>query len=350
MTKTRINKPWWRRRRVWLGMIISAFFIWKLVRGTPLGEVATAIRAANYWYCLPALVFYFLGVWFRAVRWRYILKPVGTISSRALFPYVVIGYAGNNVLPLRAGELVRAYITSRREGVRVSALLATIAVERIFDGLIMLAFIGYTALLLPLADPTVRFIAEMSGVLFAALFVIVLLLVFFKHRALSVISFILRLLPSHLARPLLDFASHFINGLNVVKSKLDVLAITLVSAFFWLLEALMYYYILLSFRHVFPPGFDAPFTLAIFTVAIVNLVIMLPSAPSYIGVFHQGCVVSLGIFKFLEANALSYATVLHVLLFVPITIWGLVYMITLKVPWGGFRSPPGKGATKKGTR
>jgi uncharacterized protein (TIRG00374 family) len=60
---------------------------------------------------------------------------------RRLFPVVVIGYMGNNVYPARAGEVIRAYVLRRREGVSISASLATIIVERVFDGLVMLIFV-----------------------------------------------------------------------------------------------------------------------------------------------------------------------------------------------------------------
>ena len=105
-----------------------------------LGEVRDALGEVNYWYLLPALALYFLGVWIRAIRWSALLRPVIAIGPRETFPIVIVGYMANNVLPLRTGELVRAYVLGRRYGVRKTTSLATIAIERLFDGLTMLAF------------------------------------------------------------------------------------------------------------------------------------------------------------------------------------------------------------------
>src|SRR5689334_25043004 len=63
------------------------------------------------------------------------------IPTRAMFPITTIGYMGNNIYPARAGEVLRAVVLKRKEGVSVSASLATIIVERIFDGVVMLAFV-----------------------------------------------------------------------------------------------------------------------------------------------------------------------------------------------------------------
>src|SRR5687768_2319051 len=130
-----------KSRQFIIGIIISLlFFAWALSNES-LNQVWEAMLRANYWSLLPALLLYFIGVGLRAVRWRILLKPVvPNISFTKTFEVVVIGYMANNVLPARIGELVRAYVLSRREGVRKTATLATIFVERIFDGLIMVGF------------------------------------------------------------------------------------------------------------------------------------------------------------------------------------------------------------------
>ena len=130
-----------KRWQFWLGLVISAFFLWLVLRGLSLGEMWEELREANYWWLLPGVAVYFLGVWARAWRWHYLLRPLKRISTKTMFPIVAIGYMGNNIYPARAGELLRAYVLKRREGVAVSASLATIIVERAFDGVVMLAFV-----------------------------------------------------------------------------------------------------------------------------------------------------------------------------------------------------------------
>ncbi|MCL5961132.1 MAG: flippase-like domain-containing protein, partial [Chloroflexi bacterium] len=123
-----------KRWKFWLGLAVSCVFLYLAFRGQDFGQIGRAIRKANYVYVLPALAAYFAGIWIRAMRWRYLLSPVADRPARRLFPVVVIGYMANDILPVRMGELVRAYVLGEREQISKSATLATILVERIFDG------------------------------------------------------------------------------------------------------------------------------------------------------------------------------------------------------------------------
>ena len=125
----------------WLGVLISVLFIWLALRGLHLDEFWDVVKQANYWWLLPGVAVYFVGVWVRAWRWHYLLGPIKKIPTRTMFPITTIGYMGNNIYPARAGEVLRAVVLKRREQVPVSASLATIIVERIFDGVVMLAFV-----------------------------------------------------------------------------------------------------------------------------------------------------------------------------------------------------------------
>src|SRR5689334_5516748 len=130
-----------KKWQFWVGVLISIFFVWISLSGLQLGEFWQAVTHANYVWILPGIAVYFVAVWARAWRWHYLLKPVKEIPTGTMFPVVAIGYMGNNIYPARAGEVLRAVVLKRREGVPVSASLATIIVERIFDGVVMLSFV-----------------------------------------------------------------------------------------------------------------------------------------------------------------------------------------------------------------
>src|SRR5258708_19565899 len=131
--------------RRWLflavSIAVSVFFLYIGLQGMNLAEVWNQITHANFWWLIPGVLVYFLAVWGRTWRWPYLLRPLKEVPLRKLFPIVVIGYMGNNVYPFRAGEVIRAYVLKRNEGVKITASLATIVVERIFDGLVMLIFV-----------------------------------------------------------------------------------------------------------------------------------------------------------------------------------------------------------------
>src|SRR5260370_41507478 len=137
MIKSSPMKKW----QIWLGILISLVFIWLALRGLQLDQFWGVVESANYGWLIPGVAIYFVAVWMRTWRWHYLLRPIKEIPTRGLFPIVTIGYMGNNIYPARTGEVLRAVVLKRRENVSVSASLATIIVERIFDGVVMLAFI-----------------------------------------------------------------------------------------------------------------------------------------------------------------------------------------------------------------
>jgi len=130
-----------KRWQLWLGIIISAVLLYFSLRGLQLDLVWNSLKGAQYLWLIPGIAVYFIGVWVRSWRWHYLLRPIKKITTKSMFPVVTIGYMGNNIYPARAGEVLRAVILKQREQVPVSASLATIIVERIFDGVVMLAFV-----------------------------------------------------------------------------------------------------------------------------------------------------------------------------------------------------------------
>ena len=131
------------RGRWIIGIVVSLFFLWVAFRQvSDVGHLAEALGSANYLWLAPAVALYLLGLLVRALRWRILLLPIARIPTGPLFGILSIGFLVNNVLPARLGEIARAILVGRRHGVSRSAALATVVVERIFDGVVMLLFLG----------------------------------------------------------------------------------------------------------------------------------------------------------------------------------------------------------------
>ncbi len=201
-----------KRWQFWLGLAISLFFLYFALRGLDLQDLGGALRQANYWWLIPGVAVYFLGVWARAWRWHYLLRPVKAIPTRAMFPIVAIGYMGNNIYPARAGEVLRAVVLKRREGVPVSASLATIIVERVFDGVVMLAFVflNLPELARLTADSgfvgNIQSLALWGAAAFIGALVVFLLAAMFPERASALITrLVLRIVPERLQEKILGW-------------------------------------------------------------------------------------------------------------------------------------------------
>src|SRR5215208_3240205 len=194
-----------KKWQFWIGVLISIVFIWLALRGMRLEEFWGAVKQANYIWLVPGVAVYFVGVWVRAWRWHYLLNPIKEIPTRTMFPITTIGYMGNNIYPARAGEVLRAVILKRKEGVAVSASLATIIVERIFDGVVMLAFVFVNLPELAKLTGASGFVGNIqqvailgTGVFLGALFVFLIAAMFPRWTAKVGFWFISHLLPKRL--------------------------------------------------------------------------------------------------------------------------------------------------------
>ena len=125
-----------KKFRLLIGIAISIVCVYIAFQGLHFGDFFDVVRSVNYWWIIPSVAVYTIAVFIRTWRWKSMLRPIADIPLARLWPVVVIGYMGNNVYPARAGEVLRSYVLRKREGISMSASLATVVLERLFDGLI----------------------------------------------------------------------------------------------------------------------------------------------------------------------------------------------------------------------
>lgn len=308
--------------RAGIGIGISAIFLFLAFRGQDFGEIAEALRQTSMWWVVPALVLYFAGVYLRAIRWRILLRSVApTATTNGLFPIIVIGFMANNILPLRAGEIVRSVLIGREFDVRKTSALATIAVERIFDGITMLAFLAFSMIFVSLTSE-LQSLAIVSFVVFAGLLLAMVLLTFGGDLVQRLLQLVLGPLPDSISSRVEQMAESFLGGLGVLKSRGDLAKVVVTSVGAWLLEASMYYLMAIGFGTQVRDVMTGAVTLL--TTGVANLSTLIPGAPGYIGQFEYGVKLVLnGAFNVSEHNALAYAILVHAALYFPITLLGL---------------------------
>ncbi len=309
-----------KQKRVWIGVLVSLVLLAFVLYQADPAKILNSLRQARYEFLIPALALYFIGVGIRAVRWHFLLRSIKPIPLGALFRTVVIGYMANDILPARMGELVRAYFLGQEENVSKAATLVTIVVERVFDGLTMLTFIVAASFFLQFGDPTLAGRIQLVAILFIAAIAILAVLAGMPVRVEQLADFFLRRLPSvplrerarRLTRSLLE-------GLGVLRSPLDSLAVYGLSLLAWLCETGMYALIAVGF------GISLPFAVFVLAAAFANLVTIAPSTPGYVGVFDAPIVYTLTAFGIDQSLATAYTAVLHAALYLPVTLLGLYY-------------------------
>lgn len=328
-----ISNKW----QFWLGGGISVGLLLLLLYQVDIRELKDALWHANYVLLAPSVVVYFIAVLFRAIRWRYLLTPIGLFSVGRLYPVVVIGYMANNLLPMRLGEFVRSYYLARREDVKATSALATIAVERVYDGITLLAFAALTAPLLLLMGEFdgAADVSRTTGMLFLAATIgafAVLLTVFtlmgssppFANR----MEGWLNIVPAGPRPKVKELFRTFVVGLTVLKSPSKHLSLFLYSLPVWLLEGSMYFMLIYSFG--IDDHFDSVGVLllvALLLTATSNLATSLPSAIGGIGPFEivaQQTLMALGVGASLAG---AYSGFVHVVaLWLPVNLAGLALL------------------------
>jgi hypothetical protein len=320
-----------KRWQVLLGLIISAVFIWLALRGLKLNEVVDGLRSANYIWLLPGIAVYFLAVIIRTWRWHYLLKPLKPISVRHLFPTVVIGYMGNNVYPARAGELLRAYVLKRNEQVSVSSSLATVIVERIFDGLVMLLFVFVALPTVPFLPDVVRSIVIFGSLIFFSALIVFLFLAARPALAARIYNPLIdHLLPHRLREKVRGFIDRFMHGLAALRDFEHIVMIFFTSILIWLLETVKYWFVMHAF------SFEVSFFTLMLMNGIVNLATTLPAAPGYVGTFDAPGIAILSAAGVNPEVATAYTLVLHAALWLPITLLGFYFMAHQSLRWSDF--------------
>ncbi len=308
--------------KFWLGLGVGLVFLVIAFGGQDFNKIGTALGEANYWWLLPAMAAYFVGVWFRTLRWHFLLGPIQKVPNARLFPVVVIGYMANNVLPIRMGEVVRAYVLDRRERVRKSSSLATIVVERIMDGITMILFLSLTSLFVSL-NSNIEGIEKIAAVIFLVAIVIFFLVAHSRTMMKRLETFGLRFVPAALRPKVAGLADSFIDGLQVLRQWRDLLIVFGLSLLAWICEAGMYFMVALAFS-----GLNLSLTAIFLTLAVANLATLVPSTPGYVGTFDAAAIVVLTkVFGVANGLASGYVILLHAALFLPVTVLGFFYWV-----------------------
>lgn len=305
------------KNRFWIGIAISLICLILALKDVHFAEIWRALGQANYFYLIPALAAVLVGLGVRAVRWRLLFYPQRDLRLAKLFSVMNIGYLLSNVFPARLGDLARAYLIGDLEKVSVARALSTVVVERVLD---VITVVGFLALLIPFVPlpPWAARSGLVAGALFAALALLLIAVSYQKERGLRLVDRLVGLVPRLDGQKWLGSFGSLIDGFAVLRAQGALPGLILWSLLAWTCSALINYFVMLAFDP------HLPFTAAVFVLCVTVLGMTVPSSPGYVGVFDYLTVVALSLFAVEKDLALSYALVLHAVLYVSMSFMGLL--------------------------
>jgi uncharacterized protein (TIRG00374 family) len=322
-------RPGWRAA---IGAVLSAALIYWTLHGISASDVAHRLSQSDPLLWIAATFCATVIFLLRARRWQTILEPVaGKLSLSALWRSTAIGMMVNNVVPARAGEIARAFALTRETPVPFATSLASLAVDRLFDAIVLL-LLAVIALL----DPALRNNDTLAGrplssfATGAGAFVFILLaglyvLVFFPNQLLRLFELFARRVSPSVEERGRRVLRTFIDGLSVLRQPGRFAAVLAWTIAHWLVNAIGFW---LAFKAV---GIAAPFSAGLFLQAFIALGTAVPALPGFFGVFEYMSVQGLGVYGVSQEQAATWAIGYHLFSFVPITVIGAYYFTRLGV-------------------
>lgn len=326
----RVRRARWRDPWLWLGLLITVACLWLALRDVSFAHVARDMARADFplliGLSVPAHV---LAMWLRALRWRHFTDAVQPMPAGALFRATSVGFMANNLFPLRAGELVRAWVLARETGAHSAAVLGTVVLERVVDTLCFLAIAGVLIGIGGMKADGARTLALGAPLVAVALLPVIFVgaLRVAPGKAIALFRSVARpFLSARLAGWLEELLRRFAEGLGSLRGGMHLFWIALHSALIWLVVS-----VIPLIAGILALGIDLGPPLRLLAASYVTLVavgvaVAIPSAPGFFGPYHLACREALTRFGVPETQALATGTLVHAIFWVTITALGLAVL------------------------
>ena len=292
-----------------LGLCVGVLLLWLAVLQVDMEGAASALSQARPLPMLVSIVMYWLAIGLRTVRWRTLLSGCVSLTLGQVGQCLIIGYAINNILPARLGELFRVDFVRRQYGVARSAALGSIVVERLADGIIVITLLVLGLVLSDLKSEHSALVtaAQMAAVGTGGLLIGLYLIL--KKRHWLPVRF--RWLSERLK---------ILTGAITAVGWLQLLQVAILSAAVWALEAFSVWLIIYAF------GVGLTFAELCLVFGSAALSTLIPSAPGYLGSLQAAFVLSFSALGMATLIGLLSATATQLLLFGSITLVGLTML------------------------
>jgi len=299
-----------------IGMAISSYLISNLAKEYNTSEFLATYTKIGPYTLFSCVVLYLSTFLFRAYRWKLMITGLKKTDINTITQAVIIGFGVNNLLPMRLGEIARAWFISKHTNLTKSAALSSVLVEKIIDAVVIILLIIIS--LRYLDNTSVEFaqtLYYLSGV-FGLIITVIVLATLYEKKIIDRWNNV-----SHkFNKSLQNIPINILSSLVFLKSS-NILLVLLLSLFIWVIEGSIFVLIL---NTVFVSN---PVPLGFLTLGTVNISILIPSAPGYLGVFQAGVMAGLSTQNIATNAALSIAIVLHLIQYVPVTLLTILLLI-----------------------
>lgn len=323
----------WRRHalKLVLSAVITASLLYAIAKEdmslVPSREKFASVR----WWT----VFVYVGslaamTYFRAVRWRFLLRPFGSVSRGQVLKLSLIGFAAILILPFRIGEFVRPMMLRKEVKISLSAATGTIVAERIIDGIVVSIVLALALLFVPTIDPLPETVVGLSAVkmsvvrgsgltmlaVFGVAFTTIAVYYFARDFARRATLAVFGIFSKKLAEKLAGMAAGLADGLHFLSRGRDAAPFLLETALYWILNGVGMWFLAWGCGVVHADGSIAHVSEGFAMMGMLGATILIPGPPGLLGLFHVGIYCGMSLYypaDVIEGPGAVYTFLLYVL-------------------------------------
>ncbi len=313
--------------RTWLrgliGVALGVLFFWLALRQTSWAQVQAILSQADNQWLVIAIGFYTANMIVRVVRWRSLLWDIKHLSFQSVGIVLVVGYAMNNILPARLGELFRANLAGRRYRLSRMAIAGSIVVERVLDGLIVVLCLVLGRLFISEQTVLLSSLTTVAGTLFSGIFIVLLISSRNSPQNWTIP------LPAAVNQKIQGFCK----GLSSLRGSRLAKTVSL-SLIVWLLEGIAQWSVLKAI------DLSLNWQQMLSVMGLVNLSTLVPSAPGFVGTYQYAYALAVSLFSYDSAQGVAAATATQIFLLGSLTLIGMgfYFYISLQQRGGEYKA------------
>ncbi|MDR2192552.1 MAG: flippase-like domain-containing protein [Endomicrobium sp.] len=308
--------------KILLGIVFSAVLIWLTLRQIDFHKSLELIKNANYYLLIPGVIIYALTYFLRSLRFYFMLRPIKKTRVFENFPYTMLGFFMNNIIPLRLGEVIRAKVTGERLGISRSAALGAIVIERLLDMIVFVLFFFLIMIVLPFPE-FIKKSFYLSTIVFGGALLVLFVISKNDKKSLELVNKIP--MPAKIKNYVAEIFEKFTGGLAMLKKPALFSVSFLFSIIAWIAES--------SFLVItaYSCGINISIVGGIFVVIIIGIGAILPTAPGYIGAFEFMGVTAFSVLGVDKDSAFACIAIYHFLQIIVIFTLGFASVLKAKI-------------------
>ena len=290
-----------------IGVVISIAGIFWAFKDFQFADFKESIQQVNLIYLVLATFFLWISVWLRGIRWKWLFKENVSPTITSLYRAELIGYFGNNILPLRLGELLRSYIVGKENSLSKSFVFGTVILERLLDMLALASFALLLLLIYPLEGIVKVYV--FWGAIISFVIIAVLLIFIYRIQILQV------------ENKRFNIIKKILDGLSSIRKEV-VIPVIISSLLIWCIYFLDVYLVQKAFQ------FNLSWSQVLTVLVISSLALSIPSAPGMIGTFHAAVKYTMvDLFAYSANDGNAFAILIHAYGYILLTLLGAYYFM-----------------------